>query len=93
MIQIGMAPLKGSGRTSRLSGGRCARRGLREFRAGSERRILGKRQRRHRLQQDDRRERDELRRGLVAQVAVRAARVVVGALVIPVADYTSGEDQ
>lgn len=66
---------------------------MREFRAGRERRILRKRQRGHRLQQDHRRERDELRRGLVAEVAVRAARVVVGALVVPVADYTSGEDQ
>ncbi len=34
-----------------------------------------------------------MRRGLVTQVAVRAARVIVRALVVPVADHTRGKDQ
>ena len=90
---IARAPVKKSARAKELSRGRSARRGLRKNRTRGPDGILRQRHGGDRLQQGHRRRDDQLRGGLVAQMAVRTMRVIVGALVIPVADHTRRKDQ
>jgi hypothetical protein len=66
---------------------------LRESRTAGCGKILRQRQGGDRPQQGDCGSGLELSGGLVTQMAVRTARLVVGILVVPVADHTRGEDQ
>jgi hypothetical protein len=88
-----IAPAIKGARESNLSRGRRAWGGLRKIRAQGRYCVLRQRQGSDRLQQGHGRHDNYLRRGLVTQVAVRATRVVIRALVIPIADDTRGEDQ
>ena len=83
----------GSRTRAELQSGRRSRRSLGKIRARCEGRILRKRQRGDRLQQGRGRRRGQLRRGLVAQVAVGAMRVITPSLMMPVADHAGREDQ
>ena len=80
--------LTGGTGQSGLQRGRSARRYEREIRTGGQDHVLRERQGRDRLEQQNGRNSDNLRGCLMAEVAVRAAGVVIGALVVPVTDHT-----
>jgi len=66
---------------------------LRKNRTEARNNILWKRHGSHWLQQGDRRSDDQLRRGLMPQMAVWAACVIVGTLMVPVANHTRSKHE
>jgi hypothetical protein len=80
--------LRKSARTKELKRGRSARRSLRKDWTEARNNILRKRHGSHRLQQGNRWSDNDLCRGLMTEMAVRAASVIVDALMVPVADHT-----
>jgi hypothetical protein len=76
-----------------LEGRRGARRGLGKNGPTGGHRVLRERQRSDRLQRGHGRGDNKLRQGLMTEMAVGTARIVVQALVIPITDDARGKDQ